>query len=99
LYALEGKLVVSQQNDSVTQSLFNKVHKRLVISFCIPFPLPSLESNELTCLWVEHYPFYGLCFKPLFLIKHVYHNWCAFVHFNESTKCIDVLRGEEMHKG
>jgi len=48
--------------------------------------------------------FVGLGFKPLWegqipSCKHVCHNWCAFFHFSESTKCIDVLCGEEMHKG
>ncbi len=103
-YALEAKLAIFERNDNATQSLLNKVHKGLVTSSCIPLPSSDLESNEPTCLWVEHCFFSGLGFKPLWVgqiayCKHVYHNWCAFVHFNKSTKCIDVLCGEEMHEG
>jgi len=48
--------------------------------------------------------FCGLGFKTLWAgqiasCKHVYHNWCAFVHFSESTKCIDALCGDETHGG
>lgn len=30
--------------------------------------------------------------------KHIYHGWCTFVYYSESTKCIDDLCGEEMHE-
>jgi hypothetical protein len=52
------------QNPSLIRSI-----KGLVTSSCIPLPSPNLESNEPTCLWVEHYPFYGLDFKPLFFVN------------------------------
>jgi hypothetical protein len=62
LYALEGKLLVFQWNDNTARSLFSRVQKRLVTSIFIPFPCALEESNELTCVWVEHCPFWGLAF-------------------------------------
>ncbi len=100
---LERKLIVLQQNVSVAQS-FRNIKKGLVLSTCIPLPFVDLEdSNEPTYLWVDNCPFCGLGFKLLWVgqitpCKHVYHGWCAFVHFNKSTKCIDILCGGKMHK-
>jgi hypothetical protein len=104
LCVLERKLVILQQNVGVTQSLLN-IKKGLVPFTCIPPSFVDLEdNNELTCQWVHNCPFGGLGFKLLWVgeitsCKHVYHGWCAFVHFNKSTKCIDILCGENMHKG
>jgi hypothetical protein len=104
LYALEGKLLVSQRNDNVAWSLPSKVHKGLVASICIPFPCVLVDSNEMTCVWVEHCPFCGLGFQPLWArlitsCKHVYHSLCAFVHFNQSRKHVHNFCGENMHDG
>jgi len=104
LYALEGQLARAQQNDNVVWSLLTRFQKRLVTFSCFPLPSTNLESHEPTCIWAEHCPFNGMGFKLVWSrqiasCKHVYHGWCAFVHFSQSTKCIDVLCGEEMHTG
>jgi len=104
LYALEGQLARAQRNDNVVRSLLTRFQKQLVTFFCFPLPSTNLESNEPICIWAEHSLFSGMDFELVWSgqiasCKHVYRGWCAFVHFSQSTKCIDVLCGEEMHKG
>jgi hypothetical protein len=104
LYAMEGKFLISQRNDNIAWSLLSRVQKGLVTFTCNPLPCALVESNEPMCVWVEHCPFCGLGFQPLWArliasCKHVYHSWCAFVHFNQSRKCIHNFCGEEMHEG
>ncbi len=77
------------------------IQKGLVPSTCIAFPFVDLEnSNEPTYLWVDNCSFCGLGFKLSWVgqITSYKHGWCAFVHFNKSTKCIDPLCQEKMHK-
>lgn len=82
---------------------------RIGLGLCKVVPLPSniVEDNvveDQSCLQVEHCPFCGLGFESLWarqitFCKHVYHVWCAHVHFQMSTKCNEALCGEEMHDG
>lgn len=80
LYALEGRrVIVFQQNDNVVWSLLNTIQKGLVNYACIRLPCVLVENNEPRCVWVEHCPFFGLGFQPLWVgpiasCKHVYHN-------------------------
>jgi hypothetical protein len=52
---------------------------------------------------IERCPYYGLRFSPVWVgklasCKHLYHCWCALLHFNISLKCIHPTCEEEMHE-
>jgi hypothetical protein len=78
----------------------NLSYKNLVIA------LPSNLVNKLWCeesLLIGLCPFCGLGFAPLWAsnitsCKHVYHCWCADLHFNTSTKCIQTGCAKDMHE-
>jgi hypothetical protein len=91
----------------LTILLMSKVRTCLGLCKVVPLPSNIVEDNvvkDQSCWWVEHYPFCGLGFEPLWArqiasCKHVYHAWCAHVHFQMSIKCIETLCGEKMHDG
>ncbi len=105
-YSLEHKVVASKKHHDVTVALLDKLQNVLGLARMIPLPPNIVEENNVdaqACLWVEHYPCCRLGFEPLWVgqitsYKHVYHVWCAHVHFSSSIKCIDNLCGEDMHE-
>jgi hypothetical protein len=106
LYALEEKVVAYRCHHSATKVHVCKIEKGSFKGLCVSMPLNFLDDYDTslpTWLWVKKFPFCGLALKPLWarkitFCKHVYHDWCAHMHFSMSTKCV-ALCGEEMHEG
>ncbi len=107
MFKSKQNVVASKWHHDAAILLLSKV--RIGLGLCKVVPLPSniVEDNvveDQSCLQVEHCPFCGLGFESLWarqiiFCKHVYHVWCAHVHFQMSTKCNEALCGEEMHDG
>ncbi len=78
--------------------------KGWLLLLAIPFHVLWWKvMNRCVCGW-KHCPFCGsgsqsVWARLIAFCKHIYHSWCAFVHFNQSRKCIHNFCGEKMHKG
>jgi hypothetical protein len=65
-----------------------------------------IDHNEVgfkECIVIKQCPFYRLGFPDVWVgklasYKHLYHYWCALLHFSFSSKCIHLTCEKEMHK-
>jgi hypothetical protein len=107
LYALEEKVVAYKCHHLATKAHVCRIEKGSFKGPCVSMPLNFVDDYDMglpTCFWVEKCSFCGLALEPLWVgkntsCKHVYHDWCAHVHFNVSIECVASLCGEEMHEG
>jgi len=89
------KVFLAKQNRDVARMLSSNIHKGLSRQNLVA-TLPSSLVNKLGFeepLSIGLCVFCGLGFAPLWIgkityCKHVYHCWCAYLHFSTSTKCI-----------
>jgi hypothetical protein len=107
IYKIEENLKFAKCHQTGVWALVRKVQRGLPKS-SLSIPLPSqltttIDACDLqSCIWVGGCSFCGLSFEPiragtLASCKHLYHPWCAMVHFSTSTKCVDPLCVKEMH--
>jgi hypothetical protein len=98
MFRSKQNVVLSKWHHDLAILLLSKVRTCLGLCKVVPSPSNIVEDNVVedhSCVWVEHYPFCGLGFEPLWVgqiasCKRVYHAWCAHVHFQMSTKCIET---------
>jgi hypothetical protein len=89
------KVFLAKKNRDAARMLSSNIHKGLSHQNLVA-TLPSSLVNKLGFeepLSIGLCVFCGLGFAPLWVgkityCKHVYHCWCAYLHFNTSTKCI-----------
>jgi hypothetical protein len=101
----EKKAFLAKRNHDAARTLSSNFQRGLSCQNLVA----ALLSNLVNKLGFEEFlliglcPFCGLGFAPLWAskitsYKHVYHCWCADLHFNISTKCIQARCAKDMHE-